>query len=44
MSRLFLPVILSLALAAPLGGCAKKGKLETPPDAVHYSYPAPAAK
>ncbi len=43
MTRLATTLILTLALAAPLGACAKRGKLETPPDSTaSRSYPAPA--
>lgn len=42
MTRLAATLILTFALAAPLGACAKKGSLDDPPDTVRYSYPAPA--
>jgi hypothetical protein len=43
MTRLVTTVLLTLALAAPLGACAKRGSLETPSDSTaHRSYPAPS--
>lgn len=43
MTRLVATLILTVALAAPLGACAKRGKLETPPDStISRTYPAPA--
>ena len=43
MIRLAATLILTLALAAPMGACAKRGKLETPPDSTaNRTYPAPA--
>lgn len=42
MIRIAAILVVSLALAAPLGGCGKRGKLDVPPDyTAGRSYPAP---